>query len=77
MVFSRINRIVRSQKPFPGNEIQLQAGWGTGTASGSDHVPPAGKSPWRGCPHVYHRALLLKAVDPCPFFSPSLVDPPL
>lgn len=69
MVFSRINRIVRSQKPFPGNEIQLQAGWGTGPASGSDHVPPAGKSPWRGCPRVSHRALLLAGVDPVPFFT--------
>lgn len=39
MVFSRINRTVRRQKPLPGNEIQLQAGWGTDTTAGSDHVP--------------------------------------
>lgn len=38
MVFSRINRTVRRQKPFPGNEIQLQAGWGTGSMAGEQAV---------------------------------------
>lgn len=72
--FSRTNRTVRSHKPCPGNEIQLQA---ASAASDSDHVPPAGMSPWPGCPQGPPRAILVAVVIPVPFFSPSLVDPPL
>lgn len=56
MVFSRINRTVRRQKPFAGNEIQLQAGWGPGSMAGSDHVPYShtGQCCWP---------------DPVPFFT--------